>query len=77
MLDHDKFQNIMEREDLTEVDLLLLDDHLAYIGQIHKDYEGTMPLDVHETLMSDVRAIVDRLQIEYKKLSERRKRLDD
>ena len=59
----------MEKEDFTEVEYILLNDHLKYIGDIHSEYGTAMPIDVHKALMDDVRAIIARMQVEYKKLT--------
>jgi hypothetical protein len=76
MLDHKQFTAIMNKKDLTIVELILIEDHLRYIEDIHNEYEDSLPIDVHASLMNDLNGIVDRLTIEYNKLRARRIKLD-
>lgn len=76
MLNHEQFKVIMNKVDLTVVDLILIGDHLEYIEELQKQYGETMPIDVGNTLIGDVEAIVERLNCEHKKLKEKNKKLD-
>jgi len=75
MLDHKQFRVIMDRVDLTKIDLILLSDHLIKIENTCDEYGSELPLDVLDTLNRDISDIVDRLQMEYKKLKDKSKSL--
>lgn len=68
MLDHRQLSKIINKDKLDKVDLILIEDHLDYIGNIKDEYGMDLPIDVDSTLMDDLEKIIERLSIEYNNL---------
>ena len=62
MLDHKQLEVILSKKKLTEVNLILLYDHIDYIGEIQDTYGENLPVDVFTTLSNDLKSIIDFLE---------------
>ncbi len=76
MLDHKELDIIINKKKLSNSDIILLHDHVDYIGDI-KDNNETLPEDVFNTLQHDLEMIIDRLELEREMMLEANPSLRD
>ena len=62
MLEHDELQYLVNKEQLSLIDIELIGGHIEYIGDLKEEYMDNLPPDVFNALQSDLRAIIARLQ---------------
>ncbi len=68
MLNNEQLNIILTKQELNDVDIILLQDHVDYIGNIKEEYEE-IPSDVFNNLQEDLRLIILRLKKEYTRLT--------
>lgn len=61
MLSNEQLKIIMDKEEIDVSDLILLDEHIAYIGGIQDEYGDTLDEDVFYNLQNDLELIIAKL----------------
>lgn len=75
MLEHVELQAILGKQDLNVDDIERLNRYVFYIADLQKQFDDTMPEDVFMALYKDLNDIIERIQVEYKKLKKKKMRL--
>jgi hypothetical protein len=75
MLEHVELQAILSKQDLDVDDIERLNRYVFYIADLQKQFDDTMPEDVFMVLYKDLNDIIERIQVEYKKLKKKKMRL--
>ncbi len=75
MLEHEDLKAILDKEDLDVDDIERLNRYVFYIADLKEQFDETMPEDVFFALYKDLNDIIDRLQVEYKKIRIKKMRL--
>lgn len=75
MLEHVELQAILSKQDLDVDDIERLNRYVFYIADLQKQFDDTMPEDVFMALYKDLNDIIERIQVEYKKLKKKKMRL--
>lgn len=75
MLEHEDLKAILDKEDLDVDDIEKLNRYVFYIADLKEQFDETMPEDVFFALYKDLNDIIDRLQVEYKKIRIKKMRL--
>jgi hypothetical protein len=75
VLEHEDLKAILDKEDLDVDDIERLNRYVFYIADLKEQFDETMPEDVFLALYKDLNDIIDRLQVEYKKIRIKKMRL--
>ena len=75
MLEHEDLKAILDKENLDVDDMERLNRYVFYIADLKEQFDETMPEDVFFALYKDLNDIIDRLQVEYKKIRIKKMRL--
>ena len=75
MLEHEDLKAILDKENLDVDDIERLNRYVFYIADLKEQFDETMPEDVFFALYKDLNDIIDRLQVEYKKIRIKKMRL--
>jgi hypothetical protein len=75
VLEHEDLKAILDKENLDVDDIERLNRYVFYIADLKEQFDETMPEDVFFALYKDLNDIIDRLQVEYKKIRIKKMRL--
>jgi hypothetical protein len=75
VLEHEDLKVILDKENLDVDDIERLNRYVFYIADLKEQFDETMPEDVFFALYKDLDDIIDRLQVEYKKIRIKKMRL--
>jgi hypothetical protein len=75
VLEHEDLKAILDKENLDVDDMERLNRYVFYIADLKEQFDETMPEDVFFALYKDLNDIIDRLQVEYKKIRIKKMRL--